>query len=119
MLTKILFTLLVVCVVYVVYRARGPKSAPRATNEKTHTTSPHLIAYSFVGLLVAISGLIFYLNWRDDHQIVDIRVTNGATGQSTTYQAYKTAIEGRSFQTLDGRLVTLGASDRIEMLVVR
>jgi len=118
-ITKILFTVAVTVAVYLFYRGRGrPAVAPlrqRQTPSEARI-SPHLIAYSFLGVLAVVSAALFYLNWSDDHSIIEIRVTNSRTGDEISYQAQKMTIQGRSFETLDGRAVTLGADDRIEML---
>ena len=37
-------------------------------------------------------------------------------GQKIDYQSYKKFIDGRKFTTLDGRQVTLGNGDRVEMM---
>ncbi|MDH3377555.1 MAG: antitermination protein NusG [Gammaproteobacteria bacterium] len=119
MLTKILYTIAVAVAVYLFYRGRGRRAAappPQRQAPPKSTISPHLIAYSFLGILAVVSAVLFYLNWSDDHRVIEIRVTNSRTGDATSYQAQKMTIEGRSFETLDGRAVTLGADDRIEML---
>lgn len=119
MLTKILFTALVIVIVAVVFRVRtrAVKSPPAAAAPQVNSrVTPQLIAYLFVGIILAVSGLVYYLHWRDEHRIVTIRVINSATGEAASYQAYRKRIEGRRFQTLDGRAVTLGDADRVEML---
>jgi hypothetical protein len=118
-ITKILFTVAVAVAVYLFYRGRGrPVAAPprQRQNPPEATISPHLIAYSLLGVLAVVSAALFYLNWSEDHSVIEIRVTNSRTGYETSYQAQKMTIHGRSFETLDGRAVTLGADDRIEML---
>lgn len=119
MITKILFTVAVTVAVYLFYRSRGRPTAARLHQRQTppeSTISPHLIAYSLLGVLAVVAAALFYLNWTDDHSVIEIRVTNSRTGDATSYQAQKMTIQGRSFETLDGRMVTLGADDRIEML---
>ncbi len=119
MLTKILFTALVIVIVAVLFRVRTRtvKSPPAAAAAQANSRfTPQLIAYLFVGIILTVSGLIYYLHWRDEHRIVTIRVINSATGEAASYQAYRKSIEGRRFETLDGRAVTLGDADRVEML---
>ena len=119
MLTKILYTIAVTVAVYLFYRSRGRRAAAPPQQRQAppeSTISPHLIAYSFLGVLALVSAALFYVNWSDNHSVIEIRVTNSRTGGTTSYQAQKMTIQGRSFETLDGRAVTLGADDRIEML---
>lgn len=120
MLTKILFTAAVIAVVYFVYRGRTRATPPRPVPQKdrqpeTSSISPRTVAYIFIALLVAISSLIFVINWNEQNRIVNIRVI-GADGEAITYQARRKSIEGREFVTLDGRNVALGDNDRIEMI---
>lgn len=120
MLTKLLFTAIVIAVVYFVYRGRAPSPPPARQPAKEPETdhasiSHRTLAYILIALLVAISGLIFLINWNEQNRIVNIRVT-GADGGTVTYQARRKSIAGREFVTLDGRSVALGDSDRIEMI---
>ena len=70
--------------------------------------------FAILALLVVLSGLIFMLHWQNEHQIINIQVSD-ANGHTTHYQAYKKSIQGRKFETLEGIQVTLGDSDRLEM----
>jgi multisubunit Na+/H+ antiporter MnhB subunit len=118
MLTKILFTIFVIIVVALVFRVKTMRERPQAAkpaDSAARGISAKVIAYTLVGLVVALSGLIYLLHWQDQHTIVNIQVVDGGSGKTATYQAYKKSIEGREFVTLDGRKVTLGNSDRVEM----
>jgi hypothetical protein len=44
-------------------------------------------------------------------------VINIDSGQSATYRAYRGDVEGRRFETLDGRIVTLADAERMELVV--
>jgi len=122
MITKILFTAAVIVVVMVVFRhkrrAPAPKPLPRAGEQTPQAQGirPRTLAYVLVAVLISISGGIYWLIWIEQHQVVTIRVIDGASGESVSYQAYKKTIEGRDFETLDGRRVTMGSNDRIELL---
>ena len=119
MLTKILFTFLVIIGVALFYRNK--KSAPKAVakspagHEPDGTLSTKSLAYVFIGILVAISIGIFTYNWHQQNRIVDIKVT-AESGEVIHYQARHRDIKGRQFTSLEGINVTLGQSDRIEML---
>ena len=116
MLTKILFTLIVIVVVALVFRTKTATRKPAAAPAPAAGggVQSKTVIYVLLGLIVAISVLVFALHWQDQHRIFNIRVTNGA-GETIDYQAYKKSINGRRFTTLDGREVTLGDGDRVEM----
>ena len=119
MLLKILFTLAVILAVAVIFRVKNQtqKSPPpnAATDRSGGGVSSRAVIYTLLGLIISISILIFVLHWSNQRQIINIRVTN-SQGETTNYQAYRKTIEGRRFTSLGGIDVTLGASDRVEML---
>ena len=119
MLLKILFTLAVILAVAVIFRvknqAQNPPPPSSATEHAGGGVSSRTVIYTLLGLIISISILIFVLHWSNQRQIINIRVTN-SQGETTNYQAYRKTIEGRRFTTLGGISVTLGASDRVEML---
>ena len=120
MLTKILFTLAVILVVALVFRVKNTPAKPvkpqaaQAPNSKGGVSAA-IAAYTLLGLVIAISALVFLLHWQDQHQVIDIQVTN-SQGNNLNYQAYKKSVEGRRFTTIDGVSVDLADSDRIEIL---
>ena len=121
MLTKILFTALVIAVVYVVYRARSRTAAsgpgrPRAVVEDNRFG--RFAAYGFIGVLILVSSVFYYLHWREEHRVISIRVIDGSSGEATTYRAYQKSIKdnGKRFESLDGRTVIVGDAERVEML---
>lgn len=118
MLTKVLFTLIVIVAVALIFRQKtesrsGVKKEKQARASEGGVQSKTVV-YAILGLIIAVSALLFVLHWQDQHQIVNIEVTD-SSGETVSYQAYKKSIEGRSFVTLDGREVTLGDNDRVEM----
>jgi hypothetical protein len=120
LLTKILFTLAVILVVALVFRVKNTPSKPvkpetSQTQNNKGGVSAAMVAYTLLGLVIAISALVFVLHWQDQHQVIDIQVTN-SQGDTLKYQAYKKAVEGRRFTTIDGISVDLADSDRIEIL---
>ena len=120
MLTKILFTLAVILVVALVFRVKNTPAKPvkpqaaQAPDSKGGVSAA-IAAYTLLGLVIAISALVFLLHWQDQHQVIDIQVTN-SQGNTLKYQAYKKSVEGRRFTTIDGVSVDLADSDRIEIL---
>ena len=119
MLLKVLFTLAVVLAVAVIFRVKNQPQKPPPPNAATGRSgggvSSRAVIYTLLGLIISVSILIFVLHWSDQRQIINIRVTD-SQGETINYQAYRKTIKGRRFTTLDGVDVTLGASDRVEML---
>ena len=116
MLTKILFTLAVIIVVTIIFRVKTTKGQPVTEAVIARSgVSAAVVAYTLLGLVLAISALVFVLHWQDQREIISIQVTGGQ-GETTRYQAYKKDIDGRRFTTIEGRAVDLAASDRIEIL---
>ncbi len=124
MLTKILFTIIVVITVMIFFRhkqmqnlaARArPAKKPQAVKKPSSSLSVQTVAYLMIAILVAISVMIFIFSRDSANRIVNIRVIN-TDGSMTNYQARHKTIEGRKFTTLDGRQVTLSESDRVEMI---
>ena len=121
MLTKILFTAAVILVVALIYKgkiASRIKTAPAKLEVEEKSVPTAVIAYLIIGLIVAMAGFFYYLNWQEDHQVLSIKVINGTSGRTVTYKAMRKMMNGRRFETLDGRTVKLGESDRIEILEV-
>lgn len=120
MLTKLLFTLAVVIAVLLFYQFRRRASQPQpnkksAKQEGSWWSTPRFAAWLYLGLLVGLGVVVFTINWINDHQVLQIRVINGSTGEVSHYQAERNMVEGRHFQTLDGRKVTIGESERMEI----
>lgn len=117
MLSKILFTVAVIIGVILFFRHRRSRAAPAqppAAAEPGRSLPPRIVACGLLGVLGAVALLIFALEWRRGERIVSIRViSNGATAD---YRARHKSIKGRNFVTLDGARVSLGESDRIEMI---
>ncbi len=67
-------------------------------------------------LAVALLGAwMVHKQWRAEKRIMNVRIINARTNQETFYQARKKAIHMRTFETLDGRRVTLADVERMEV----
>lgn len=122
MITKILFTAAVIGLVFLLARARTRAQSKSGDSALEHTPSqakrslfPRIAASAVIGVMILASALFLYREWEDRYRIVNVRVINSDTGYATTYQAYKGDIEGRRFQALDGRVVTLAEVERMEL----
>lgn len=118
MLTKILVTVLVVVAVLTFYRVKNSGRVTEAARRLEARTPAdkrfgRLLAYGFVGLLILISAAWYGLHWREQHRIITIRVISDSG--TTTYKAYNKDLKGNRFESIDGRTVILGDSERIEI----
>ena len=79
MLTKILFTLVVIIGVAIFYRNKGmqeQRSGAKPASEQSDDSIPtRTLAYIMIGLLVAISIGVFAYNWQQNKRIFNIKVT--------------------------------------------
>lgn len=121
MLMKILLTALVIAGALIYLRQRGSHAgqsvsvSPQGSVISRKRALPRLAAVSVVVLMLAGSALFLYQQWRDSMQVVVVRIINANNGKEVSYQAYKGDVDGRSFKTVDGRLVTLAESERMEL----
>jgi len=120
MLTKILFTVIVIVGVAIFYRQKAEKQNLDRAKQAESTVaeasiSPRTLAYILIAVLVFISIVVFAFSWQRANQVINIRVT-AESGDVITYQAYQKDIKGRSFISLSGSQITLGESDRVEMI---
>lgn len=120
MLTKLLFTVLVIFVIVLIYSAgfrntvKNRTLSLQASNDRQKKS--HWAIYLVAAILALGSVGFFFYKWNVDHTVVTIRIVAGNEDLVDTYKAYRKDIKGRTFTTLDGRIVTLGDSDRIELL---
>ncbi len=121
MLTKILFTLAVIAVVFLVYKARfrpalqQTRTAQAATDHKAKRASKWVV-YSLASVVATAGAIVYFLKWQADNKVMTIRVVSSAQESPTRYKALQKDIKGRTFTTIDGLVVTLGDADRIELL---
>lgn len=122
MLMKLLLTLLVIIAALVTLRLRK-RHPPRnlvASAAQQHQSVrgslvPKAAAYGLLGLLLSGSALFVYLEWQDSWRVVTVRVIHSGNGSETIYRAYKGDVKGRSFTTVDGRIVNLAEVERLEL----
>lgn len=120
MLTKVLFTAVVIIVVLLVYQSRF-RPVSRAVNKIKDTDSSPFkpskwVVYTVAGILAVATGVVYFFKWQYDNTVVSIRVVSSQQEAPVVYKARQKNIKGRTFTTLDGRVVRLGDADRIELL---
>ncbi len=125
MIGKILFTAAVILVVALIWRTRQPRSQhgrppPRLINPARQSRAPvRVLAIGVVSLLLLASGYLLYEHWRDNSEVIYIRVVDATTGRAAEYRAQRGDIEDRAFTTTDGRRIVLADTERLETSTIR
>jgi hypothetical protein len=122
MITKLLFTIGVIFVAWLVLRNRQkrmsapPPPEPRLQAPPRTGVNPWKWAgYLLVVVMILGSGLFLYAEWQDRYRVVTVSVVNTQTGERIDYQARRMDVEDRRFVTLDGREVSVANTERIEL----
>ena len=131
MLGKILLTLAVMIIAFFFVRQRDmkgkssparnalapAKSKGKAVEQEAHNLSAdmRLGAYMFLALVIGLGAALYYFQWQDDHSILTVRLHSDSQAEAVVYQIYKFELKERSFTTLDGILVTVASSERMEV----
>ena len=121
MITKILFTILVIFGVIIFARAKREKEMSAASSN-TKPAEPsegekmfRQGAFLFL-IFMALSALaMFYFELGERYATVSVHVVNTQTGERVTYQAEQKDIKSNSFKTLEGRTVYVADIERIEI----
>lgn len=129
MLGKFILTLLVMVIAFLVLRQRSlspqsdqPKqhqNTESTGNDPVDSTDPtsdfRLAAYLFLILMFGAAIIIYYQRWQDDHTILTVSLFRSDQSAANTYQVYKYQLDSRTFTTIDGILITVADSERMEV----
>jgi len=121
MISKILLTLFVIIIAWLVITNRQRRMAaiaslPRAaTPVQKQGLNWRWGVYLFVILMILGSGLLLYMKWQDGYQVVTVQVIDTQSGRSVVYKARRMDVDERRFLTLDGREVSVADTERIEV----
>ena len=69
----------------------------------------------FLVLVLGLGAAMYYFQWQDEHSILTVRLHSDGQAEAIEYQVYKFQLGERSFTTLDGILVTVASSERMEV----
>ncbi|MES9992952.1 MAG: hypothetical protein ABW098_13420 [Candidatus Thiodiazotropha sp.] len=122
MITKLILTLTVIAIAWLVVRNRQQRmqaithqGQPSEAPKPAHNPLLKWGAYLLLVMLLLGSGLFLYTQWQDLARVVTVTVIDTQTGRSVSYQARRGDIEERHFVTLDGREVNVANSERMEL----
>jgi len=120
MLTKILFTIVVIALVLGLANM-GKK--PRQKHVVSNQTAPssrrwiRVLAAAVISLMLLGSALFLYLEWQSAHEVLVVSVIDTRSGRTTEYRVARGKLEDRGFQTLDGRYVRMAETERLEVRI--
>jgi len=129
MLGKIILTLLVMVIAFMVLRQRSqlPQSDQTKRNNSTTKTQNKLseksesssdirvAAYLFLILMIGAAIIIYYQRWQDDHTILTVSLFRNDQTAANIYQVYKYQLDSRTFTTIEGTVITVADSERMEV----
>lgn len=116
MIAKLILTIVVALGLLMVARARTDEDGRRRTDAAAPGARlPRLLAYAFVVLMLALAGVLYFVNWHRSHEILQVRVLDGRTGKADEYRVYRGQMHGRTFTTTSGLRITLSDEDRLEV----
>lgn len=119
MISKILFTALIIlaALVFIRYKnSRGhQQELARQAEQAADRRTAMFVAIALVALTLAISAGIYYSHWQEAHRLFSVQVINSHTGERQSYHVYQSDINGRSFRTIDGRLINISDAERMEV----
>jgi hypothetical protein len=120
MLTKILLTAAVIigALLFLRHQSRPPpqkSSAQKIAAEAERLRSRNWMTAIALVVLLALGGIAFYVNWADNNRTVAVRVVNTTNGSVTTYEAFAERMEKRRFVTVDGRVIEVADTERVEI----
>ena len=125
MIGKLLITLAVLLSAYGVLRARWRANriesgaAPglaRPQQSDSSWQTMRLAASLLIAIMAVGSALYLAQRWFEDQEVVQVQVINANTGRITLYESRRGSVEGRQFQTLDGRTIRLADVERMILL---
>ncbi|MCK7582872.1 MAG: hypothetical protein MZV65_49825 [Chromatiales bacterium] len=121
MIGKVLLTLAVLLGAYGVLRVRwrADRTAPGLAQRESPDASRQTmrLAASLLIAIMAVGSALYLANrWFEDQEIVQVQVINANTGRITLYESRRGSVEGRQFQTLDGRTIRLADVERMIIL---
>ena len=121
MIKQALITVLVALVVIIVARAKRAREAVRSGGSSTteseelwYQSTTAIVGFIFAGIVILSTAGITWLRYQHANEVVRVEVVEPASGTRSVYQVRRKDLGEREFLTVDGRQVSLGASDRVE-----
>ena len=65
--------------------------------------------------MIGAAIIIYYQRWQDDHTILTVSLFRNDQTAANTYQVYKYQLDSRTFTTIEGTVITVADSERMEV----
>ncbi|SRR6056297_991167 len=121
MIKQALITVLVALIVIIVARAKRAREEARSGGSRTsepeevwYQSTTAIVGFIFAGIVILSTAGITWLRYQHANEVVRVEVVEPASGTRAVYQVRRKDLGEREFLTVDGRQVSLGASDRVE-----
>jgi hypothetical protein len=121
MIKQALITALVALIVIIVARAKRAREEVRSggqsgadSEEPWYQSTTAIVGFIFAGIVIVSTAGVTWLRYQHANEVVRVEVVEPASGTRAVYQVRRKDLGEREFLTVDGRQVSLGASDRVE-----
>ena len=132
MVAKLLITLTVIFVAYLIMRRRHTSDSNtahlRKSSSKTNTDDQlrndlnaeiRFGAYLFLIMMLTLSAGMGYISWKNDHEKVLVTLyrkkNNDVQDEKIVFYVYRQDLLERSFTTIDGIKVVVASDERMEI----
>ncbi len=121
MAKQLLVTLLVAAVVVFIARMKRTRQVSQAESaadsKQPHSTSTTaLVGYALAAVMIVTAGALTWLGYQERNEILEVVVVDTRSGERVVYSVRRKALGEREFRTIDGRLISLGSADRMELI---
>lgn len=122
MAKQLLVTLLVAAIVVFIARFKRAGSVSAAARRSANDEGAHslsttaLVGYVLAAVMIVTAGTLTWMGYRERNEVVEVVVVDTRSGERVVYNVRRKALGEREFLTVDGRRISLGASDRMELI---
>lgn len=120
MIRQLLITLAVAVIVILIARMKRGRAESRSSSgqtdaprEPSRPSTTMLVGYALAALTILATAGVSWMRYQEANEIVQVEVVDARSGTRTIYQVRRKELGDRAFRTVDGRVVSLGASDRM------
>ena len=123
MLKQLIVTIVVAVIVVVLARMKRGRvqadaggAGPSGQSASSSPSTAVIAGYGLAAVMILATAGITWVRYQEANEIVRVEVVDTRTGDRTVYQVRRKQLGEREFTTVDGRIVSLGASDRMERI---
>lgn len=123
MLKQLIITIVVAVIVVVLARMKRGRvqadaggAGPSGQSASSSPSTAVIAGYGLAAVMILATAGITWMRYQEANEIVRVEVVDTRTGDRTVYQVRRKQLGEREFTTIDGRIVSLGASDRMERI---